>query len=190
MTLSSSAAKRSNGCRLTSLPSDFDLKSEMSNVLLDSFVQKQLADIFLLDSNDSVNNSTLVSDDKITTTSTNDINDVILKHMSHILHVLEPIILNKIEHRLSKMELVINELDVRLNDIERYNRSFNLRFLNVPVERDEDPIQTVANIGYELGLSIDYCDIENAHRIPIRLLAPDNIGSSLAKTAHPVLIAR
>ncbi|CAF4650424.1 unnamed protein product, partial [Didymodactylos carnosus] len=88
------------------------------------------------------------------------------------------------------MELVINELDVRLNDIERYNRSFNLRFLNVPVERDEDPIQTVANIGYELGLSIDYCDIENAHRIPIRLLAPDNIGSSLAKTAHPVLIAR
>ncbi|CAF4476995.1 unnamed protein product, partial [Didymodactylos carnosus] len=41
-----------------------------------------------------------------------------------------------------------------------------------------------------LGLSIDYCDIENAHRIPIRLLAPDNIGSSLAKTAHPVLIAR
>ncbi|CAF1257415.1 unnamed protein product [Didymodactylos carnosus] len=76
MTLSSSAAKRSNGCRLTSLPSDFDLKSEMSNVLLDPSVQKQLADIFLLDSNDSVNNSALASDDKITSTSTNDINDI------------------------------------------------------------------------------------------------------------------
>ena len=72
------------------------------------------------------------------------------------------------EDRLSTNKDSIEELQTKLNEykercfhLERYSRDFNLRFLNIPEEPEEDSVKKLQNILYDL---LGYpANIENAY---------------------------
>ncbi|CAF4463238.1 unnamed protein product, partial [Didymodactylos carnosus] len=108
-----------------------------------------------------------------------------------LVNILQPVLnarlekrLCDIEERLKQVERDIAGNNERVDEMERYNRSFNLRFLNVPPARNEDPVQLVINVAYEMGIEIDYDSVETAHRIPAK---QKKLG---ALKYPPVLIAR
>ena len=77
--------------------------------------------------------------------------------------------IDDVEDRLSTNKNSIEELQTKLNDykerclhLERYSRDFNLRFLNIPEEQEEDCVEKLQTILYDL---LGYqANIENAHR--------------------------
>lgn len=77
--------------------------------------------------------------------------------------------IDDVEDRLSTNKDSIEGLQTKLNEykerclhLERYSRDFNLRFLNIPEEPEEDCVDKLQNILYDiLGYQ---ANIENAHR--------------------------
>ena len=77
--------------------------------------------------------------------------------------------IDDIEDRLSTNKDSVEELQIKLNEykerciqLERYSKDFNLRFLNVLEEPEEDCVEKLQNILYDiLGYQ---ANIENAHR--------------------------
>ncbi|CAF1564773.1 unnamed protein product, partial [Didymodactylos carnosus] len=124
---------------LTVLP-DFNLRNELTD-LLKNDVKKQLVDTISKD-----------SDLKMT-----DIDS----HLQKIVDLLEPII----SDRLNQLQYQIFDIENRLDESERYNRSYYIRLLNVPYHKDEDAIQVTVDIANEIECYLDYTEIETAHRI-------------------------
>ena len=77
--------------------------------------------------------------------------------------------IDDVEDRLSTHKDSIEELQIKLNKykerclhLERYSRDFNLRFLNIPEEPEEDCVKKLQNVLYDtLGYQ---ANIENTHR--------------------------
>ncbi|CAF1004838.1 unnamed protein product [Didymodactylos carnosus] len=132
------------GERLTLLP-DFDLRNELTDLLKNDDVKKQLVDTISKD-----------SDLKMT-----DIDS----HLQKIVDLLEPIISDSLTERLNQLQYQIFDVENRLDESERYNRSYNIRLLNVPYHKDEDTIQVIVDVANEIGCYFDYTEIETAHRI-------------------------
>ena len=63
---------------------------------------------------------------------------------------------------IEELQIKLNEYKERCLHLERYSRDFNLRFLNIPEEQEEDCVEKLQNILYDtLGYQ---ANIENAHR--------------------------
>ncbi|CAF1270172.1 unnamed protein product, partial [Didymodactylos carnosus] len=160
-------SKKNNSDRLTVKPDfNFDLNTELSDVLKnDQERRSTLQDLIQNLSKDVVKKN----DGQQTTINLDDIDSKLL------VNILQPVLNARLEKRLC---------DERVDEMERYNRSFNLRFQNVPPARNEDSVQLVINVAYEMGIETDYDSIETAHRIPAKQ-------KKLGALKHPpVLIAR
>ncbi|CAF4638701.1 unnamed protein product, partial [Didymodactylos carnosus] len=86
-------------------------------------------------------------------------------HLQKIVDLLEPIISDRLTERLNQLQYQIFDVENRLDESERYNRSYNIRLLNVPYHKDEDTIQVIVDVANEIGCYFDYTEIETAHRI-------------------------
>ncbi|CAF4573887.1 unnamed protein product, partial [Didymodactylos carnosus] len=107
-------------------------------------------------------------------------------HLQTIVDLLEPIISDGLTERLNQLQYQIFDTENRLDESERYNRSYNIKLLNVPYHKDENAIQVTVNIANEIGCYLDYTEIETAHRI---FQIPE-ISTSTKPPLPPVLIAR
>ncbi|CAF4400332.1 unnamed protein product [Didymodactylos carnosus] len=151
--------------RRTLLP-DFNLRNELTDLLKNDDVKKQLVDTISKD-----------SDLKMT-----DIDS----HLQKIVDLLEPIISDRLTERLNQLQYQIFDVENRLDESERYNRSYSIRLLNAPYHKDEDAIQVTVDIANEIGCYLDYTQIETAHRI----FQKPEISTSTKPPLPPVLIAR
>ena len=82
--------------------------------------------------------------------------------------------IDDVEDRLSTHKDSIEELQIKLNKykerclhLERYSRDFNLRFLNIPEEPEEDCVEKLQNVLY------DNWDIKLTSRIPTGRVVED-----------------
>ncbi|CAF1320797.1 unnamed protein product [Didymodactylos carnosus] len=107
-------------------------------------------------------------------------------HLQKIVDLLEPIISDRLTERLNQLQYQIFDNENRLDESERYNRSFNIRLSNVPYHKDEDAIQVTVDIANEIGCYLDYTKIETAHRT----FQKPEISTSTKPPLPPVLIAR
>ncbi|CAF4133636.1 unnamed protein product [Didymodactylos carnosus] len=157
--------KQVSGQSLTSLPSTFNLRKELTDLLQNhETIKKQLA---------------------ITITSTTTNSEIDLNpYLSKIVDLLEPALLERLNQRFKLLEEQISDMDDRLDEVERYNRSYNVRLMNVPYRKEEDAIQITRNIAHDIGFKLHYNEIETAHRI---FLKSDTSSTS---ALPPVLIAR
>ncbi|CAF1188489.1 unnamed protein product [Didymodactylos carnosus] len=145
-------------------PLAFDLKTELTDILQNNTeVRQQLTGIL------SVNSTTVTSD--------------LNSNMGKILDLLEPVMLKRLDQRLKEMANQIVEMENRLDAMERYNISYNIRLLNVSDYPEEDPVQVTVDIANEHGFQLDYSEIETAYRVPVA-------NSKSNTNRAPVLIAR
>lgn len=73
---------------------------------------------------------------------------------------------DKLENEVIDLRKKFDDLEENINNLERYSRSFNLRFNGIPEsdDGDEDCIKLVGNVLQSLGIEDGCKEIENAHR--------------------------
>ena len=73
--------------------------------------------------------------------------------------------MNKTTHTLQKSKF---EDQLRIDEIEQYNRRQNLELQGVPVRKDEDVTQITLDLISKLEVDIKKEDISNARRLPVK----------------------
>ncbi|CAF1190288.1 unnamed protein product, partial [Didymodactylos carnosus] len=110
---------------------DLNLRSELNEIINnDQSVRSQIASLQQQTSTDQ-SNSPSSSNSKANSDTSNDLD---ITNIS-LLNIVESVICAKIEKRLKEFENRIDDIQAHLHETEWYNRSFNLRFLNVPEQK-------------------------------------------------------
>jgi len=75
----------------------------------------------------------------------------------------------QLKERVKELEKENGELKRKWNDSEQYGRKGNIIIAGIPEKgRDEDILETVKEVGEQVGVAIDARDITIAHRIPTK----------------------
>lgn len=86
--------------------------------------------------------------------------------------------LDKIEEKLTNLGNFGSEIEVqkeiikkqekRIDGAEMYLRLQNIVFYGIPKQDDENPLEVAVDIARELGISLNFTDIDTAHRLRLK----------------------
>lgn len=85
-----------------------------------------------------------------------------------------------IEDQKRHFETINKQQGKKIDDLEQYQRRNNIRIFGVPEEERENTDNIVINIASDMGMKIDYCDIDRSHRVG----KPDNYRDK----ARPIIV--
>lgn len=105
--------------------------------------------------------------------------DDIRKQLSEITLLTGKV--KKLEEENLKKDLVISELNVRVNALEQYSRKNNFEIRGVSKTKDENVEEVVLKIAQKLDVVMTLNDIQNAHRLQA---APGKIPSIIVKVVN------
>ncbi|CAF1257501.1 unnamed protein product [Didymodactylos carnosus] len=93
--------------------------------------------------------------------------DSIIQSADRIVDVMYDGIVKQIGERLAALEARITKIEARTEDLQRYNRSFNLRFYGFEERKDENIKSRVMDfLNTHMDLKMNVNIIENWHRLP------------------------
>ncbi|CAF0902723.1 unnamed protein product [Didymodactylos carnosus] len=93
--------------------------------------------------------------------------DSIVQSADRIVDVMYDGIVKQIGERLGALEARIAKIEARTEDLQRYNRSFNLRFYGFEERKDENVKSRVMDfLNTHMNLKMNVNIIENCHRLP------------------------
>ena len=74
--------------------------------------------------------------------------------------------LKKLNKRTADLQNKSNEEELKLDELEQYDRRQNLELVGVPHEENEDVTQIVLDLAGTIGVDLEEGDISIAHRLP------------------------
>jgi len=80
--------------------------------------------------------------------------------------------------------------EIKIDELEQYDRRQNLELEGVPVTDDEDLVQVTVDLAQKMDVKLNEEDISIVHRLPLRQRPGRTRSSSSNTTKHPTIIVR
>lgn len=87
----------------------------------------------------------------------------------------------ELEKEVSDLKEKVNDVEYRVEQGENYSRKNNVVFRGIPVNDKEDPVDLAVQAAGVIGVNINYNDIVDCHRLPVRDKKKNNVPPFIVK---------